>query len=51
VAKSKLKANAKNRLISELSTILVLTHSMGWKLQYEDQIISTDKEIDTKIKL
>lgn len=51
VAKSKLKVNAKNRLISELSTILVLTHSMGWKLQYEDQIISTDKEIDTKIKL
>jgi hypothetical protein len=51
VAKSKLKANAKNRLISELSTVLVLTHSMGWKLQYEDQVISTDKEIDTKIKL
>jgi hypothetical protein len=51
VAKSKLKANAQNRLISELSTILVLTHSMGWKLQYEDQIISTDKEINTKIKL
>ena len=51
VAQSKLKANAQNRLISELSTILLLTHSMGWKLQYENQVISTEKEINTKIKL
>lgn len=34
IDKSSLKTNAKNRLLSELSKILILTNSMGWKLQY-----------------
>ena len=43
VEKSTLKTNAKNRLISELSKILILTSSMGWKLVYEGQEISEEK--------
>ena len=35
--KSKLKINAKNRLISELYNILILTNTMGWKLEYNGE--------------
>ena len=34
ILKSSLKSNAQNRLISELSKILILTNSMGWKLYH-----------------
>lgn len=37
VEKSSLKTNAQNRLLSELSKILILTNSMGWTLQYNGQ--------------
>lgn len=50
IGKSSLKSNAQNRLISELSKILILTNSMGWKLQYEDQIITTENDFGQKIK-
>jgi len=44
IAKSTLKNNAQNRLLSELSKILILTNTMGWKLQYNgDTIESTDE--------
>lgn len=33
---SDLKANAQNRLISELSKFLILTSSMGWSLTYNE---------------
>ncbi len=33
---SSLKNNAQNRLLSELSKLLVLTNSMGWTLVYND---------------
>ena len=39
IEKSSLKTNAQNRLISELSKILILTNTMGWKLQYNGQQI------------
>jgi hypothetical protein len=42
---STLKSNAQNRLISELSKILIYTNTMGWKLQYNGQAI-TNKTID-----
>jgi hypothetical protein len=47
IEKSTLKSNAKNRLVSELSKILILTNSMGWKLQYQGQTIG--KESDFKL--
>lgn len=49
--KSSLKANAQNRLVSELSKILILTNSMGWKLQYNGQVIEKENDLKTNLKL
>ena len=51
IEKSSLKANAQNRLISELSKILILTNTMGWKLQYEGKVIESEKDFGKQIKL
>jgi hypothetical protein len=50
IEKSSLKTNAKNRLISELSKILILTNSMGWTLQYEGNVIEKEADFNQKIK-
>jgi Protein of unknown function (DUF4230) len=44
IVKSTLKTNAQNRLISELSKILLVTHSVGWKVVYKGNEISNEKE-------
>lgn len=49
--KSSLKANAQNRLISELSKILILSNTMGWKLQYNGQVITNENELQSKLKV
>lgn len=51
IEKSTLKANAQNRLISELSKILILTNTMGWKLQYNGKVIENEKDFVSKVKL
>ncbi|MFE3868882.1 DUF4230 domain-containing protein [Flavobacterium sp. LS2P90] len=51
IEKSSLKTNAQNRLISELSKILILTNTVGWKLQYEGKVIESEKDFGKKIKL
>ncbi|WOD44118.1 DUF4230 domain-containing protein [Hwangdonia lutea] len=38
---SDLKANAKNRLISELSKFYILTNSLGWTLTYNDTTMTS----------
>jgi len=44
VEASNLRSNAKNRLISELSKFYILTNSLGWTLQYnQNEIDSQDK--------
>jgi hypothetical protein len=48
--KSKLKTNAENRLISELSKILILTNTMGWKLEYNGETVLTPTALSKKIK-
>ncbi|MEZ4839020.1 DUF4230 domain-containing protein [Flavobacterium sp.] len=48
--KSKLKTNAENRLISELSKILILTNTMGWKLEYNGETVLTATGLSKKIK-
>jgi hypothetical protein len=48
--KSKLKTNAENRLISELSKILILTNTMGWKLEYNGETVLTPTGLSKKIK-
>ena len=47
IDKSTLKSNAKNRLLSELTKMLVLTNSMGWTLKYKGNVIQ--KEADLKL--
>ena len=51
IERSSLKTNAQNRLISELSKILILTNTMGWKLQYEGKVIESEKDFGKQIKL
>jgi lipopolysaccharide export LptBFGC system permease protein LptF len=51
IEKSSLKSNAKNRLISELSKMLILTNTMNWKLQYEGKTIENEKDLSQTIKL
>ena len=43
VNQSALLKNADNRLISELQKFYILTHSMGWRLEYNNQKITTNK--------
>ncbi|MHC5308971.1 DUF4230 domain-containing protein [Myroides sp. LJL116] len=43
--KSTLKTNAENRLISELSKILILTNTLGWKLEYQGNIIDQEQDL------
>lgn len=50
VGKSSLKTNAKNRLVSELSKILLLTSSMGWTLKYDGEVIENEADLNTNIK-
>ena len=45
IDKSTLKSNAKNRLVSELSNMLILTKSMGWKLQYNGQEVTATTQL------
>ncbi|UOK43978.1 MULTISPECIES: DUF4230 domain-containing protein [Flavobacterium] len=51
VEKSKLKSNAENRLVSELAKILILTNTMGWKLEYKNQVIQTESQLGKTLNL
>ena len=43
---SELRLNAENRLISELQKIYILTNSMGWRLEYNDQPINMEEDLN-----
>lgn len=45
VENSTLKSNAKNRLISELQKIYILTNTLGWTLTYNNEEFRTANEI------
>lgn len=49
IEKSALKSNAKNRLLSELSKILILTNTMGWKLKYNNQAINSNTALEQQL--
>src|SRR5690606_27175040 len=51
IKNSDIEKNAENRLVSELSKLLVGTKSLGWTLQYQEEIINTTEDIGTIIKL
>lgn len=46
IHESNLKANAKERLLSELAKIYILTQSMGWTLSYEEEIIGSVEDLN-----
>ena len=50
IENSTLKTNAKNRLVSELQKIYILTNSMGWTLEYQNQPIQNSESLE-RIKL
>lgn len=50
IEKSSIKSNAKNRLVSELQKIYILTNSMGWTLEYNGNTINSTEAMET-IKL
>lgn len=43
---STLKSNAKNRLLSELQKLYILTNSLGWKLVYNGNVVD---QVDTLV--
>jgi hypothetical protein len=51
IEKSALKSNAQNRLISELSKLLITTNTLGWTLKYEGKVIESEKDLDLQLKL
>ena len=46
VENSTLKSNAKNRLISELQKIYILTNTLGWTLEYNNQQFSSPDALE-----
>lgn len=46
VGASSLRSNADNRLVSELSKILLLTHSMGWTLVYGETPVESLEQLN-----
>lgn len=50
VEASTLYTNANNRLVSELSKLLVLTNSMGWTLVYQNQTVAELTDLEQQLK-
>ncbi|WP_413511347.1 DUF4230 domain-containing protein [Myroides odoratus] len=44
IENSTLKANAENRLISELGKLLVVTNMLGWELEYQGNTIKKESD-------
>ncbi len=49
VENSSLKTNARNRLISELSKFYILTNSMGWTLEYNNNPITNPEDLSNEV--
>ncbi len=49
IENSSLKSNAQNRLLSELSKMLILTNSMGWTLSYKGSVVKSDKDLQNVV--
>lgn len=45
IEESDLKNDARDRLMSELLNIYILTKSMGWTLQYNEQVIGSEEQL------
>lgn len=42
---SSLKKNAKNRLLTELTKMLIVTNSLGWSLHYNGETIASESDL------
>lgn len=51
IENSTLKSNAQNRLISELSQLLITTSNLGWTLKYDGKVIENNEVLNQQIKL
>lgn len=51
IRKSNIQANAKNRLVSELSKFLVVTQSLGWTLKCQEETIVNTTDFNELIQL
>lgn len=47
---SSMVKNAQNRLVAELSGLLVLSNTLGWRIQYDGEIITTEQDLQRKFK-
>lgn len=45
---SSLKTNAKNRLLTELNSLFIVTKNLGWTMKYKEEVITSDKEVNQK---
>lgn len=50
IEQSSFRSNAQNQLLSELSRILILTHSMGWRLEYTNTPIERESDLLLQLK-
>lgn len=46
ITKSSLMSNSRNRLVSELQKIYILTSSMGWTLEYQGEPINNENDLE-----
>jgi len=51
IENSSLKTNAKNRLISELSKFYILTNSLGWTLEFNNNPINNFEDLNNQIDI
>lgn len=46
IEKSVVMQNAENRLVSELQKLFMLTSSLGWALEYREQPVQSEQELE-----
>lgn len=46
ISKSSLMTNSRNRLVSELQKIYILTSSMGWALEYKNEPVRSENQLE-----
>lgn len=51
IINSNIQKNARNRLVTELSNILLVTQSLGWTLQYLDQPVENSEQMIEQLRL
>jgi hypothetical protein len=42
--------NAQNRLVTELSGILILSNSLGWTIEFDGKTITSQEDLQQKFK-